>query len=75
MDIFPDPLAADNPIFVLLFVHAKVAPIGELLNDVAAIELPLHTSMLLGTVTVGLVLNLTSTDFDVLHVADDEPFM
>jgi hypothetical protein len=51
--VFPVPLAA-RPIAVLLFVHAKVAPVTGLVNADAATEPPLHTVILAGTTTVGV---------------------
>lgn len=50
--IFPEPPAA-NPIAVLEFVHAKVAPAGVLIKFVPAIISLLQTVVLAGTVTFG----------------------
>ena len=49
---FPAPLAA-SPIAVLEFVHAKVAPVGVLLNVVADITAPAQTVSLGKAETVG----------------------
>jgi hypothetical protein len=48
---FPVSLAA-SPIVVSLFVHEKVAPGNELINEVAGTKTPLQTTISAGTVTV-----------------------
>ena len=49
----PVPFAA-NPIEVLLFVHVKMPPVGELTKLVGRITSLLHTTLFAGTVTVGV---------------------
>ena len=56
--IFPLPLAP-RPMVVLLLVHAKVAPVGVLVNVAAATVVPEHCVISAGTVTVGPVLTTT----------------
>ena len=51
--MFPVPEAA-KPIAVLLFVQAKVPPVGVLEKAVIAIGSPLQITILDGTVTVGV---------------------
>jgi len=51
--IFPVPFAA-NPIAVLVLAHAIVAPAGVLTKFVAATDPLLHTTILAGTVTLGV---------------------
>ena len=51
--IFPVPLAP-NPIEVLEFVQEKLPPVGTLTKFVVANKSLLQTTILLGTVTVGV---------------------
>ena len=51
--MFPVP-EAPNPMAVLLFDQAKVPPVGVLAKAVVATAPPLQTTMLEGTVTVGV---------------------
>ena len=53
VEMFPVPLAA-NPIEVLVFVHAYVAPLVGLVNDVPVMPAPLQTVIFAGTATVGV---------------------
>lgn len=60
---FPVPLAA-RPMVVFEFVQAYVAPTGVLVNADAGTLFPLHTVVLVGTVTIGFA--FTITDCEVL---------
>lgn len=68
--MLPVPLAA-NPMAVLEFVHVYVAPGGVLVKLVAATVLLLHTTILAGTVAVGVKLILSV----VLLLAGHVPFV
>ena len=48
----PAPLAP-TPMAVLLLVHAKVEPVGELMNEVIGTSVPGHKVSLTGKITVG----------------------
>jgi hypothetical protein len=52
LGVFPVP-EAPNPIAVLLFVHAKVAPVVKLVKLLAGIVNPLHSVIAAGATTVG----------------------
>ena len=51
--MFPVP-EATNPMAVLLFVQVKVPPVGVLAKAVVATAPPLQTTIVEGTVTVGV---------------------